>query len=90
MVNKITDFGYNFQIKLIVGLMTQPKFMEQIHDILDEKHFDNEAIKWIVKECKNYYLKYKKSPTLNVFKMTVSEIKNDILNNINSNTIFFE
>ena len=42
LANKITDFGYNFQIKLIVSLMTQPKFVEQIHDILDEKHFDNE------------------------------------------------
>ena len=79
MANKITDFGYNFQIKLIVSLMTQSKFVEQIHDILDEKHFDNEAIRWVVRECKKYYLKYKKSPTLNVFKMSVGEIKNDIL-----------
>ena len=79
MANKITDFGYNFQIKLIVSLMTESKFVEQIHDILDEKHFDNEAIRWVVRECKKYYLKYKKSPTLNVFKMSVGEIKNDIL-----------
>jgi len=79
VANKITDFGYNFQIKLIVSLMTQSKFVEQIHDILDEKHFDNEAIRWVVRECKKYYLKYKKSPTLNVFKMSVGEIKNDIL-----------
>ena len=50
MVNKITDFGYNFQIKTIVCLMRDVKFIEQIHDILDEKHFDNEAIKWIVKK----------------------------------------
>jgi predicted transcriptional regulator len=79
VANKITDFGYNFQIKLIVSLMTESKFVEQIHDILDEKHFDNEAIRWVVRECKKYYLKYKKSPTLNVFKMSVGEIKNDIL-----------
>ena len=36
MVNKITDFGYNFQIKTIVCLMRDVKFIEQIHDILDE------------------------------------------------------
>ena len=35
--------------------MRDVKFIEQIHDILDEKHFDNEAIKWIVKNCKEYY-----------------------------------
>ena len=54
MVNKITDFGYNFQIKTIVCLMRDVKFIEQIHDILDEKLFDNEAIKWIIKNCREY------------------------------------
>ena len=39
--------------------MRDVKFIEQIHDILDEKHFDNEAIKWIVKNCKDYYNEYK-------------------------------
>ena len=69
MVNKITDFGYNFQIKTIVCLMRDVKFIEQIHDILDEKHFDNEAIKWIVKNCKEYYNEYKTNVTMDVFKI---------------------
>ena len=30
MVNKITDFGYNFQIKTIVCLMRDVKFIEQV------------------------------------------------------------
>ena len=82
MVNKITDFGYNFQIKTIVCLMRDVKFIEQIHDILDEKHFDNEAIRWIVKNCKEYFLKYKKPITLDAFKVHVSDIDNDILKTI--------
>ena len=49
------DAQNNFQIKTIVCLMRDVKFIEQIHDILDEKHFDNESIKWIVKNCKEYY-----------------------------------
>ena len=79
MLNKITDFGYNFQIKTVVCLMNDVKFIEQIHDILDEKHFDNEAIRWIVKQCKKYYEQYKKTITLDVFKIKTNDIKNEIL-----------
>ena len=79
MVNKITDFGYNFQIKTIVCLMRDVKFIEQIHDILDEKHFDNEAIKWIIKNCREYYDEYKTNITLDVFKIKSNEVKNEIL-----------
>ena len=79
MINKITDFGYNFQIKTIVCLMKDVKFIEQIHDILDEKHFDNEAIKWIIKNCRSYYDDYKKNITLDVFKIKTNEVQNEIL-----------
>ena len=28
-------------------------------DILDEKAYDNEGMKWIVKHCKEYFVEYK-------------------------------
>ena len=59
--------------------MTDVGFMGQIYDILDEKHFDNDSLKWIVKECKVYYNEYKKPITLDVFKVKVNDIQNDIL-----------
>ena len=59
--------------------MKDVKFIEQIHDILDEKHFDNEAIRWVVKQCKQYYEQYKKAITLDVFKIKSNDIKNEIL-----------
>ena len=79
MADKISQFGHNFQIKLIVSLMNEKNFMEQIQDILDKKYFDSDAIKWIVGECSDYYIKYKKNITLDVFKVRVNEIDNDIL-----------
>ena len=60
MADKISQFGHNFQIKLIVSLMNEKNFMEQIQDILDRKYFDSDAIKWIVGECSDYFMKYKK------------------------------
>ena len=79
MNNRLLDFGHAFQIKIVVCLMTKSHFIEQIQDILDEKHFDSDALKWIVKECKNYFIKYKKPITFDVFKVSIGDVKNDIL-----------
>ena len=79
MTDRLQEFGHNFQIKSIVCLMTKPNFIEQIIDILDESHYDNDSLKWIVKKCKHYFNDYKKSITLDVFKVEVGEIENDVL-----------
>ena len=59
--------------------MISASFIGQIYDILDESHYDNESLKWIVRECKQYYNEYKKPITLDVFKVRVNEVHNDIL-----------
>ena len=78
-MDKLTDFGHTFQIKSISALMKNQTFLEQIHDILDEKHFDSDSLKWVVKECKKYYDEYRKCITLDVFKVKTQEVENDIL-----------
>jgi hypothetical protein len=45
---------------------------------LDEKHYDSDSLKWIVKECKKYYDEYRKCITLDVFKVKTSEVENDV------------
>ena len=79
MTDRLQEFGHNFQIKSVVCLMTKPNFIEQIIDILDESHYDNDSLKWIVKKCKSYFNDYKKPITLDVFKVEVGEIENDVL-----------
>ena len=59
--------------------MKNQSFLEQIHDILDESHYDSDGLKWIVKECKKYYDEYRKCITLDVFKVKTSEVENDVL-----------
>ena len=59
--------------------MKNQTFLEQIHDILDEKHFDSDSLKWVVKECKKYYDEYRKCITLDVFKVKTQEVENDVL-----------
>ncbi len=78
-MDKLTDFGHTFQIKSVASLMKNQSFLEQIHDILDEKHYDSDSLKWVVKECKKYYDEYRKCITLDVFKVKTSEVENDVL-----------
>ena len=78
-MDKLTDFGHTFQIKSISALMKNQTFLEQIHDILDEKHYDSDSLKWVVKECKKYYDEYRKCITLDVFKVKTNEVENDVL-----------
>ena len=79
MTNRLADYGHMFQVKSISCLMIKPDFMEQVFDILDESLYDNDALKWIVKQCKEYFNEYKKPITLDVFKVKTSEVQGDIL-----------
>ena len=79
MTNKLSDFGITFQIKSVSCLKSDSGFIAQIYDILDEKHYDSDSLKWIIKECKKYFDEYKKCITLDVFKVKVSDVQNDIL-----------
>ena len=71
MQGNLSQFGHNFQIKSIVCLMVKTDFIEQVYDIVDPKYYDNDALKWIVKECVAYFIKYKKTITLDVFKVII-------------------
>jgi hypothetical protein len=59
--------------------MSDGNFLAQIYDILDESHYDNDTLKWVIKQCKEYYDEYKKPITFDVFKVKTGEVKNDIL-----------
>ena len=70
----ISEFGYSFQVKFIVCLISDKLFLEQIVDILDEKYITNDGFKWIVKEIREYYNEYKTTITMEVFKIKIKEI----------------
>ena len=75
----ISEYGYSFQIKFIVCLITDKLFLEQIVDILDEKYTSNDAFRWLIKEIREYYNEYKDVITMNVFKIKIQEIDSDLL-----------
>ena len=75
----ISEFGYSFQTKFLVCLMTDKLFLEQIHDILDAKYLGNDAFQWVLNEIHKYYNDYKDTITMEVFKIKINELESENL-----------
>ena len=75
---KLSNYGYGFQSKLIVSLMTDKEFLKQIYDLLEPEYFDSEANSNIVKFIKNDYKQFK-TVSLDTLKIQIKEIENEVL-----------
>ena len=79
MSDRLSEFGYTFQIKIITCLLKSKEFLQQIQDILDVSYFENESNQFLVSTIKEYFEKYKTQPTAEVMKVKISEISDDVL-----------
>lgn len=75
----LNQYGMPFQIKVLSSLLTHKEFLLNIHDILSDEYFDNQAHKWIIKEVMKYYEKYHTTPSMDVFKVELQRVTNDVL-----------
>jgi len=78
MSDKLTDYGHTFQIKLIASFFNDKQFLLQISDILDPNFFESEANQFIIETIIDYHKQYKDVPTLDVLKVKLQEIENDV------------
>jgi len=78
-LQNIDQYGHGFQIKVISSLLTHKEFLTNIHDILSDEYFSNQAHKWIIKEILQYYDKYNTNPSMEVLKVEVQKVENDVL-----------
>ena len=77
-MSKLTQYGHSFQIKAIAILITDRDFLQQISDIVSPDYFDNDEVKWIIRKTLGYYSKYKTIPTMEVFKVEIDKIINEV------------
>jgi hypothetical protein len=78
-LQSIDQYGPQFQIKVISSLLTHKDFLINIHDILDENDFGSDANKWIIKNILSYYAKYHTVPSMDILKVELKKIKNEVL-----------
>jgi replicative DNA helicase len=79
MSDTFNVYGYSFQIKLLAALFKNKTFLQQISDILESDFFESDANKWIASTVIAYFTEYKSSPTLEVMKVRVDEVDNEVL-----------
>ena len=77
-MSKLEQYGHNFQIKTLSVLIKDAEFLQQVADIVSPDFFDNEANKWIISKTLEYFNEFKTTPTMEVFKVELEDIKNEI------------
>lgn len=79
MTDRLSSYGYSFQIKVITALFTDRLFLQQISDIMLPTYFESDANNWIVTNILEYNLEYKSPPTLEVMKVKLDDVDHDVL-----------
>ena len=79
MTDRLSSYGYAFQIKVITSLLTDKSFLEQISDIMVSSYFESDANSWIIDTILEYHKEYKSSPTLEVMKVKLEKVDHDVL-----------
>ena len=78
-LNSLENYGISFQTKVISALLTDKPFIQNINDVLTEEYFSNTAHKWIVNEVIKYYGKYHTNPSMDVLKVEMKRVENEVL-----------
>ena len=75
-LSNLSQYGIGFQIKVLSSLLTHKEFLLNIHDVMSEEYFDNQAHQWIIKEILKYYQKYHTTPSMDVLKVELKKSAN--------------
>ena len=78
-LSELDKYGPQFQVKVLSSLLNHKEFLINVHDILDESHFTNQAHKWVVSNILSYYSKYHTTPTPEVLKSEYEKVTNEVL-----------
>ena len=78
-LQNLNSYGPVFQVKVLSSLLTHKEFLISIHDILEAEYFDNQAHKWVVKQILDYYEKFHCPPSMEVLKVELKKIDNEVL-----------
>ena len=75
----LNQYGKGFQLKVLGSLLTDKKFLLNVRDVLQEDYFDSDAHKWIINQTVKYFDKYHTTVTMDVLKVELQKVENDIL-----------
>ena len=74
-MRELSKFGYTFQIKIIVLLLTDRRFNNIVLDILKPSYFDGEALMWVVSVILEHYKRYYSLATIDIINAALSNYR---------------
>lgn len=78
-VDNLSKYGIEFQTKVLSSIISAPDFLEQSFDIINPYFFDSDSGKWIARKALSFYNEYRTLPTLEYFKIELSQETDDSL-----------
>ena len=79
MTDKLSEYGWSFQIKVLAAMFVDRTFLQQIADIIQSDYFESDANSWLLEIVLDHFREYKTPPSKDVLKVKVTEIDNDVL-----------
>lgn len=79
MTDKLSEYGFGFQVKVLAAMFTDRTFLQQMADIIQPEYFESESNSWILDIILGHFRTYKTPPTKDVLKVKVTEIEHDVL-----------
>ena len=79
MTDKLSAYGYGFQVKVLAAMFTDRSFLQQIADIIQPEYFESDANSWLLEVIISHFREYKTPPSKDVLKVKVTEIDYDVL-----------
>jgi len=78
-LKSLHQFGKGFQLKVLGSLLTDKGFLLNVRDVLSVSYFDADSHKWIVNQICEYYDKYHTTVTMDVLKIELQKLENEVL-----------
>ena len=78
-LKSLQQYGKGFQLKVLGSLLTDKKFLLNVRDVLHDHYFDADSHKWIVNQICEYFDKYHTNITMDVLKVELQKVENDVL-----------
>ena len=78
-LKSLQNYGKGFQLKVLGSLLTDKTFLLNVRDVLHDHYFDADSHKWIINEIKEYFDKYHTNITMDVLKVQLKKLDNEVL-----------
>ncbi len=77
MTDRLSEYGWGFQVKVLAAMFTDRIFLQQISDIIQADYFESDANSWLLEVILTHFTEYKAPPSKDVLKVKLTELHDD-------------